>query len=314
MPNRQRPRIVALGRRVGLGLVLLAAVFLATADRSRAANTITYHAGWNLVGAPDGARYAGAEGALYTLQPDDDQYEVMPAGTRAVAGYGYWVYFPLAHTVQLPEGDQFVTVQLPPGRWVSIGNPSGIRTAPVTGADALYTWDPGRGYHASASLLPGEGAWAYSQEGALLTIGLADTSAGEFEPPSGDIPPGPAGTLDAAGCRTGDVLAAVYHPSRLQVLDPCRTVTGTIARVRVETDGDYHVALAADPGYDDVLNARNLTIQKGALVIEVIPADQREVARPFVGDHIAVTGAFVLDRDHGWLEIHPAWRIAVIPR
>src|SRR5712692_2602517 len=139
-----------------VALLVVVALRAATADRTVAQIAITYHAGWNLVGAPEGTRYAGAEGALYTLQPQDDAYEVLPAGTRAVAGYGYWAYFPLARTVQLPIGVQFVTVELPAGKWVTIGNP-GTRTAPVAGADALYSWDPSRGYHAAASLLPGEG-------------------------------------------------------------------------------------------------------------------------------------------------------------
>ena len=33
----------------------------------------------------------------------------------------------------------------------------------------------------------------------------------------------------------------VYHPQRLQVLQPCITVTGTIDEIRKEADGDYHV-------------------------------------------------------------------------
>src|SRR5207244_3759747 len=101
-----------------------------TADRLIAANAVTYHAGWNLVGAPEGTRFAGADGPLFTLQSRDDGYETLPAGTPAAAGYGYWLYFPVGRTVQLPPGDQFVTVDLPPSRWVSVGNPMGARIAP----------------------------------------------------------------------------------------------------------------------------------------------------------------------------------------
>ncbi|HEY7294965.1 MAG TPA: hypothetical protein VH916_07970, partial [Dehalococcoidia bacterium] len=141
-------------------LVVLA---LTSVGSSGAVSTVTYHAGWNLVGAPDGTRYAGADGPIYTLQPGDTAYEAFPAGTPAVGGAGYWAYFGVAHTVAVPDGLQFVTVQLPPGQWVLIGNPSGLRTVPVTGADALFTYDPGRGYRAVSSLLPGQGALAYSQ-------------------------------------------------------------------------------------------------------------------------------------------------------
>src|SRR5438128_6415963 len=113
---RRRPRMRRLRWRlpwqravpVVLGIAL--ALGAMTVDHSRADTPITYHAGWNLVGAPEGTRYGGAEGPLYTLQPQDDAYEALPPGSRAVAGYGYWAYFPLARTVQLPVGGQFVTL------------------------------------------------------------------------------------------------------------------------------------------------------------------------------------------------------------
>ena len=69
-----------------LGAIALAVVLRLTADRLIAANSVTYHAGWNLVGAPEGTRYAGADGPLYTLQPNDDAYQALPAGTRTAAG------------------------------------------------------------------------------------------------------------------------------------------------------------------------------------------------------------------------------------
>src|SRR5579871_1649737 len=121
---------------------------LTSAGSSGAVSSVTYHAGWNLVGAPDGTRYAGADGPIYTLQPGDTAYEAFPAGTPAVAGAGYWVYFGAGRRLDLPDGQGFVTIELPPGQWVLIGNPSGLRTAPVSGADAVFTYDPGRGYRA----------------------------------------------------------------------------------------------------------------------------------------------------------------------
>jgi len=299
---------------LGFAAAVVCAVALTCSDVSGEIHYITYHAGWNLAGASEGTRYAGADGALYTLQSGDLEYEVLPAGTPAEGGRGYWVYFPVSRRVQMPDGLAFTTVELPPAQWVTIGNPSGFRTAPVFGADAVFTYDPGRGFRTAASLLPGQGAWAYSEGGALLTIGVADNNAGVNEDPASDIPNGPVGDLDATGCRPGEVLAAVYHPQRLQVLDPCRTVTGTVASVRSETDGDFHINVVPDPGQDDLLNKRNLTVQKGGLVVEVIPADQREVPPPLKGAHLQITGAFVLDREHGWLEIHPAWQITVSPR
>jgi len=307
-------RIPRLPRPLPLAAGLIALFALTSAGTSGAVNSVTYHAGWNLAGGSEGTRYAGADGAIYTLQPGDMEYQSFPAGTPAIGGAGYWVYFGAARTVQLPDGLPFITVELPPGQWVIVGNPSGFRTAPVSGSDALFTFDPGRGYRAAASLLPGQGALAYSQNGGLLVIGTLDGSAGEHEPESADIPAGPVGGLDDDGCRNGDVLAGVYHPSRLQLLDRCRSATGSVASVRVEDDGDYHVNVLLDPGQDELLNRRNQTIQHGGLVVEVIPADQRSVPPPLKGDRIQVTGAFVLDREHGWLELHPAWRITSLPR
>ncbi|MHB8438588.1 MAG: hypothetical protein ACYDD4_05425 [Acidimicrobiales bacterium] len=36
-----------------------------------------------------------------------------------------------------------------------------------------------------------------------------------------------------------------------------------------------------------------------------------DIATPPVGAQITVTGPYVLDGDHGWMEIHPAWSITV---
>jgi hypothetical protein len=113
-------------------------------------------------------------------------------------------------------------------------------------------------------------------------------------------------------CRQGDPLAKVYHPQRLQVIQRCALVTGTVTRIRHEADGDDHVSVKLDAAYANLINARNRTAQAGALVAEIIPADQATVKAPRVGDRVELVGPYVLDRDHGWLEIHPAWGLRVI--
>jgi hypothetical protein len=51
-----------------------------------------------------------------------------------------------------------------------------------------------------------------------------------------------------SACPSGqDVLAGVYHPQRLTVLDGCQRVTGTVESVRAEQDGDVHYDIAVDP-------------------------------------------------------------------
>jgi hypothetical protein len=37
-----------------------------------------------------------------------------------------------------------------------------------------------------------------------------------------------------------------------------------------EPDGDFHIRLALDPGQEDLLNEKNMTVQHGDLVIEPI--------------------------------------------
>ena len=99
------------------------------------------------------------------------------------------------------------------------------------------------------------------------------------------------------------VLAGVYHPSRLHVLARCRAVSGRVVAIHHDTDGDLHIYL--DTG-GALTNAANRAAH-GALVVEFMPRDGGHLPAPAVGDHIRLTGAWVLDAEHGWREIHPVW-------
>lgn len=139
----------------------------------------------------------------------------------------------------------------------------------------------------------------------------------------------------AAACRAGNPLANVYHEDRLEVRNRCLTVTGTVAYVAHEDDGDIHVDLSLPPSEAHLLNEANVADQYGQLVTEIVPADEpgctpgrpprpahgsynygvctgAGIAAPPVGARVAVTGPYVLDADHGWMEIHPVWAIRVI--
>jgi hypothetical protein len=125
-----------------------------------------------------------------------------------------------------------------------------------------------------------------------------------------------------------DLNAHVYNPDRLQVKNPCIGVSGTVVQVRAEADGDYHMQLQLDPGQDALLSQENLTAQGGNLVLEAIcehtvaQADakgvckdfQAQIKRPRVGQHVAVVGRYVLDAEHGWMEIHPVLSITETPQ
>ena len=120
----------------------------------------------------------------------------------------------------------------------------------------------------------------------------------------------------------------VYHPSRFTILDTCATVTGTIMYKKKEADGDFHIQLKLDPGQERLLNPRNIHVQKGCLVLEIIcynnvtQADAiqpckysaQNITVPKKGDHVKVTGTFVKDNEanHGWNEIHPVSAIELL--
>ncbi len=110
----------------------------------------------------------------------------------------------------------------------------------------------------------------------------------------------------------------IYLPLRLQ-FKGCRTVTGTVERIKHEPDGDYHARLRVDWQYQLLLASRNYTQQSGDLVIEDVcfytPAERfaKEACgdyrspfpAPIVGKRYEITGNYAADWLHeGWTEIH----------
>jgi hypothetical protein len=111
-------------------------------------------------------------------------------------------------------------------------------------------------------------------------------------------------------CRGGPPLAGVYHPQRLIVKSRCGVAVGTVRQVKFEEyDGDVHVDLRVDPGYERLLGDGNTRVG-GNLVVELIPQDRSRVAVPEVGTRVQVIGPWVEDTEHGWNEIHPAWWVS----
>jgi hypothetical protein len=119
----------------------------------------------------------------------------------------------------------------------------------------------------------------------------------------------------------------VYHPQRLQIVENCKTVSGTIDNIITEKDGDTHIRLHLDSQYANLINAANVNGQHGDLVLEPIcqnPVQQQDAIDSCanftyhvnvapVGTHVLVTGSYVLDVDHGgWAEIHPVTSIQII--
>jgi hypothetical protein len=116
--------------------------------------------------------------------------------------------------------------------------------------------------------------------------------------------------LPSPYCRGGGPLAGVYHPQRLIVKSGCKVALGTVHEVKFEEyDGDVHIDLRPDPGYEKLLSDGNGRVG-GNLVVEIIPQDRSRVAVPTEGARIEVVGPWVEDTAHGWNEIHPAWWVS----
>jgi hypothetical protein len=114
--------------------------------------------------------------------------------------------------------------------------------------------------------------------------------------------------------------AHVYQPTRLKIMASCQTVTGTIVKQHTSDDGDFDIEVALDPQFANLLNKANISNLNGTLNVEAICqgpvqpdasvaapgcTDVAKITVPPVGTHVQVTGSYVLDTNHGWMEIHP---------
>jgi len=144
--------------------------------------TVTFGAGWNLLGGPTAWNLYGGPGntplpgPFYAYQATDGGYQLVPGGTPPVgaalpAGAGAWVFLPVRTTLTLTSyGARSLAIPIPPEQWVTLANP-GDAEVTVAGADVVYAYDPSGGYSQTTTLSPGQGAWAWSRSGgtALLT-------------------------------------------------------------------------------------------------------------------------------------------------
>ncbi len=139
---------------------------------------------------------------------------------------------------------------------------------------------------------------------------------------SAGIPVSPSPS--AVACAATDQDQYVYNPARLEVAAPCIRVTGLVAEVRTEADGDLHMLLALDAAYAHLLTPANQGVERGDLVVE--PVCVRSVTQldaieacaadpdplsllPRQGDYVWMEGRYVFDLQHGgWAELHPLYR------
>lgn len=160
------------------------------ARTSASAVTVSYPAGWNLVGGPAGTTLSGAYGKLYTFGFKDTQYEGYAVDSPLTGGLGYWAYFPNGGTATLGEsGPCVIAVPIGAHEWVMVGHPWASGTATVRGAERVLKYQPGNGYVSGVSLKPGEAAWAYSSVATSAAIVVDDCPTISSVPPSPPVQP-----------------------------------------------------------------------------------------------------------------------------
>ena len=115
----------------------------------------------------------------------------------------------------------------------------------------------------------------------------------------------------------------VYSPKRLQKVAVCLSATGVIDESDADPDGDQHLLLKLDQGQESLVNKRNKKKKDNELVIEIVCANPTKMKKPqkacagytnripipAMGQHVKVTGSYVLDTHNGWMEIHPVSRV-----
>lgn len=132
------------------------------------------------------------------------------------------------------------------------------------------------------------------------------------------------------GCTddpAGYLKKRIWNAKRLEIIEPCVTITGVVTAVRPILDGDLHVHLRPDPQFAGLVNEKNIQARGGNLILEpqcfwamwrrnsTGPCKNRGYSMriPKTGTRVRVTGTFVFDRDHGWNELHPIFKLECLP-
>ena len=113
----------------------------------------------------------------------------------------------------------------------------------------------------------------------------------------------------------------VRQRDRLKVMKDTMTVTGVIENCYSFMDGDFIMEIRLD-SCKNLLNKVNIKKLKGLLEVEIICHHStifldcigysNDIKTPKLGDHIKVIGAYVLDKIHGWQEIHPVFELEIL--
>jgi hypothetical protein len=184
------------------------------------------------VAIPPGTDFSVAS-TLYTLQPGDTDYEQVSAGAGTTAGFGYWATIANADQasftpVTLAMGSNApYHISVPPGSWVTVGDPSGLLAASIQGADVAYSYAPATGYQVATTLQPGQGAMVTSATGAVVTVTplqpvaqpQTPAAAANASPPV-QTTTSPAVTTVPTTASVGPVYANPVFPNPLSAVSP----------------------------------------------------------------------------------------------
>lgn len=125
--------------------------------------------------------------------------------------------------------------------------------------------------------------------------------------------------------KTDTTWSHVYNKDRFEIKRKSITVAGIVRSVRREADGDVHIQIKLDRN-QQLLNEKNYKNQDSCLVVEIIyvyiPTQKNAIIDgmgykntvyvPKKGEHVQITGPYVLDKHHGWMEIHPVTKVKAI--
>src|SRR5713101_159336 len=160
----------------------------------------------------------------------------------------------------------------------------------------------------------------------LIIVALVGSLASFYFYDQFRLSPGASSTSSSSCSDPASISSHVYNPYRLQIVKSCITASGTVDRVIEEDDGDVHARTNLDQAFSNLTNSANDQYQYGDLVVEIICVNQpsqtdaipscqnytNQIPVPSVGQHITITGPYVLDTDHyNWAEIHPVYSLVI---
>src|SRR2546425_9326536 len=150
---------------------------------------------------------------------------------------------------------------------------------------------------------------------ALIIVALVGSLASFYFYDQFRLSPGASSTSSSSCSDPASISSHVYNPYRLQIVKSCITASGTVDRVIEEADGDVHLRTNLDQAYSNLTTSGNDGYPNyGDLVVEIIcvntpsqtdaiPACQNytnQIPVPTAGQHITITGPYVVDTVHNW--------------